>query len=272
MNSDFYTLEQQIQHASTSTISNFASIAKRASEIEDGANKCYFNNVNKCLILKYGNKPMTECLQLGTNDGTINNVQSINFGNNSTIKGLTNDFEISNPTNYAPSIDAINLELTNYAKSNHNHDSIYSSINHNHDSIYSSINHNHDSIYSSISHNHDSIYSSISHNHDSVYAAIIHNHDERYALLNNIVSEIQSIASENSKIPNVQAVKAFCADFLTASTLQPAIANNSQLQELIRGHEGKRVPCVCRALRHGGSKCRNLRIPRRGHFFSGSFS
>ena len=217
MKADFETIEQQIQHASTSTISNFASIAKRASEIEDGANKCYFNNVSKCLILKYGNKPMTECLQLGTNDGAINNVQSINFGNNSSLKGLTSDFEISNPNNYAPTIAAITLELENYAKANHNHDSVYASINHNHDSVYASINHN----------------------HDSVYAAFVHYHDERYALLNNIVSEIQSITAENSKIPNVQAVKAFCANFLTASTLQPAIANNSQLQELIRGHEGK---------------------------------
>ena len=31
-------LEQQIQHASTSTISNFATVAKKASEIRDGAN------------------------------------------------------------------------------------------------------------------------------------------------------------------------------------------------------------------------------------------
>ena len=45
-------LEQQIQHASTSTISNFATVAKKSSEIQDGANKCYFNNVNNCLVIK----------------------------------------------------------------------------------------------------------------------------------------------------------------------------------------------------------------------------
>ena len=82
-------IEQQIQHASTSTISNFATVAKNASELVDGANKCYFNKANKALVLKYGNKPLTECLQLGANDNSIKNVKSIDFDNNSTLKGIT---------------------------------------------------------------------------------------------------------------------------------------------------------------------------------------
>ena len=84
-------LEQQIQHASTSTISNFATVAKKSSEIQDGANKCYFNNVNNCLVIKHGNKPLTSCLQLGSKHNTINNVESIKFQDNSSLSGVINN-------------------------------------------------------------------------------------------------------------------------------------------------------------------------------------
>ena len=74
-------------------------------------------------------------------------------------------------------------------------------------------------------------YAPINHNHDSTYASINHVHDERYALLTNVVSEIQNIAAENNKIPNIQAIKAYCSDFLTPA----ALSDSLQLQNLIRG-------------------------------------
>ena len=82
-------IEQQIQHASTSTISNFATIAKKASEIQDGTNRLYFNKVNSSLVLKQGSKPLTDCLQLSAKNNTINNVSSIHFNDETNLEGIT---------------------------------------------------------------------------------------------------------------------------------------------------------------------------------------
>ena len=89
--------------------------------------------------------------------------------------------------------------------------------------------------------------SDINHNHNSAYAAIVHNHDERYALLTNIVSEIKNYVDneeeneeeeeavdESLLIPNVTAIKAYCADFLTPTS----ITTNAQLQALLKGGDG----------------------------------
>ena len=64
-------------------------------------------------------------------------------------------------------------------------------------------------------------------------AAITHNHDDKYCLLNNVVSEIQAVVAQtdNVKIPNISALRSYCSDYLTAT----AIANNQQLQELLKG-------------------------------------
>ena len=64
-------------------------------------------------------------------------------------------------------------------------------------------------------------------------AAITHNHDDKYCLLNNVVSEIQSVVAQtdNIKIPNISALRSYCSDFLTASLIQ----SNQQLQELLKG-------------------------------------
>ena len=84
--------QQQIQHVSTSTISNYATIAKKASEIEDGVNKCYFNNILKSFVFKHGSKPLTECLQIEMNDNSIKNVNNIHFQSGGTIKGIVQDY------------------------------------------------------------------------------------------------------------------------------------------------------------------------------------
>ena len=212
-------IEQQLQHVSSSTLANYATIAKKASEIEDGGNKCFFNNVNKSLVLKYGSKSLSDCIQFGARDNFINGVQNIGFKNNTTLNGLIDDLNAElteeQAKTYTPSVNAVKKELANIGLVI-NYDSVYAPINHNHDSAYAPINHNHDSAYAPINHNHDSAYAPVNHSHNSTYAAIVHNHDERYALLNNIVSEIQAIASnnDNNLIPSVSAVRSYCADYL----------------------------------------------------------
>jgi hypothetical protein len=62
------------------------------------------------------------------------------------------------------------------ARSDHNHDALYSPIVHNHDALYSPIAHNHDTRYSLLAHNHDAAYAAIGHNHDAVYSPLAHNH------------------------------------------------------------------------------------------------
>lgn len=113
-------LEQQIQHASTSTISSFATVAKKASEIRDGANKCYFDKVNKCLVIKHGNKQMTDCLQIGAKRNTINNVDSIHFKDESTLKGLCDELTeltTEEARQYVPTMNLIKMTIDPHIES-----------------------------------------------------------------------------------------------------------------------------------------------------------
>ena len=91
---------------------------------------------------------------------------------------------------------------TNYATTDHNHDTAYAASSHTH-SQYASSTHNHDTAYAASSHTHDdryytesemniklasksdtththSQYASSTHNHDTAYAASSHTHDDRY--------------------------------------------------------------------------------------------
>ena len=156
-----------------------------------------------------------------------------------------------------------------YSSINHNHDSSYSNINHNHDNRYSQLNHTH--LTTDISRRYEeeeeyeengetktrtitktkpleeilSSKSDVGHNHDSSYSSINHNHDSSYVALNDVVSEIQERRSEpasqdiaaqtdNTKIPNITAIKSYCSDFITPTSLE----NDTELQNLIKGDKG----------------------------------
>ncbi|WP_405289919.1 hypothetical protein [Methanobrevibacter sp.] len=180
-------LEQQIQHASTSTISNFATVAKKASEIVDGANRCYFNKVNKCLVVKHGNKPMSECLQLNANHNTINNVESVHFKDETTIEGLIDSLSTELTTNeqktHVPTIGLIQNVIDSIDPS-HIYVNLDELLTKTHDISYSSnkTNIEHDlsiggeidcswlndelAKYALIGHNHDLTYSPLNHQHE----------------------------------------------------------------------------------------------------------
>ena len=182
-------LEQQIQHASTSTISNFATVAKKASEIRDGANKCYFNKVNKCLVIKHGNTPMTDCLQFNAKNNNINNVNSVHFKDESTLSGVVDSMNDELTDDEAkmkvPSMNLLNNvldtidpqhiynELDEIATKTN--DISYNSSNHT-----TTISHNlqvNGNISSSWLDNEFTKYALLGHNHNSTYAPLRHNHE-----------------------------------------------------------------------------------------------
>ena len=71
----------------------FASTAKIAEELTDGAQRVYFNTIGKSLVFKYGNKPMTNCVQIGCNDGVIKNVSGLEFMECEPIKSFVQSRE-----------------------------------------------------------------------------------------------------------------------------------------------------------------------------------
>ena len=60
-------LKRKVNVGVSNQANEFASSAKIAEELSDGKQRVYFNNVNKSVVFKNGNKPMTNCLQIGTN-------------------------------------------------------------------------------------------------------------------------------------------------------------------------------------------------------------
>ena len=180
-------LEQQIQHASTSTISSFATVAKKASEIRDGANKCYFDKVNKCLVIKHGNKQMTDCLQLGAKRNTINNVESIHFKDESTLKGLCDELTemtTEEAKQYVPTMNLIKMTIDPHIETIY--EGLTSVMNKTHDLSY-----NEEEEETTIEHdlvvggeiacdwlnNEFAKYALVGHNHDLTYAPLVHNHE-----------------------------------------------------------------------------------------------
>ena len=74
----------------------FASTAKIAEELSDGMQRVYFNNLGKTVVFKNANKPMSDCIQIGTNTNVIKNVDVIEFKNDSAMKGVVhNDVGLS---------------------------------------------------------------------------------------------------------------------------------------------------------------------------------
>ena len=81
----------------------FASRAKIAEELSDGLQNVFLNNVNKTVVFRNTNKPLTSCLQIGTEASSIKNVAEIDFKNGSVLEGL---------------IDSISVELTDEERNN----------------------------------------------------------------------------------------------------------------------------------------------------------
>ena len=81
----------------------FASRAKIAEELSDGLQTVFLNNVNKTVVFKNTNKPLTSCLQIGTEASSIKNVAEIDFKDGSVLEGL---------------IDSISVELTDEERNN----------------------------------------------------------------------------------------------------------------------------------------------------------
>ena len=81
----------------------FASRAKIAEELSDGLQNVFLNNVNKTVVFRNTNKPLTSCLQIGTEASSIKNVAEIDFKDGSVLEGL---------------IDSISVELTDEERNN----------------------------------------------------------------------------------------------------------------------------------------------------------
>ena len=127
---DINALKQRMKNnltivRNTSDIANFASTAKIAEEIEDGFQRCYFNNVGKSLVFKYGSTPISSCIQIGTKDNYIKNVNEISFNNGNTFKGIihnlngidSNDYKFLVPSvqwvvdSISPDILTLNMKI-----------------------------------------------------------------------------------------------------------------------------------------------------------------
>ena len=101
-------LKREMTIDTVSKSNEFASSAKLAEELTDGKQRVFFNNIGKSVVFKNGNKPITSCVQICSNDNSIKNVSHIHF-DNSTFKGLINDYttEITqeNASQCAPSMN-----------------------------------------------------------------------------------------------------------------------------------------------------------------------
>ena len=113
----------------------YAASAKIAEELNDGKQRCYFNNISKSLVFKYGNKPMTSCVQIGTNNGFIKNVESLSLVDCEPIKAFVQsrgDMTETQMKQSVPSVkvindlaNTINNSLNNKSNKGHNHDDSY---------------------------------------------------------------------------------------------------------------------------------------------------
>jgi len=216
-------LEQQIQHASTSTISNFATVAKKASEIVDGANKCYFNKVNKCLVVKHGNKPMSECLQLNANHNTINNVESVHFKDETTIEGLIDSLSTELTTNeqktHVPTIGLIQNVIDSIDPS-HIYVNLDELLTKTHDISYSSneTNIEHDlsiggEIDCSWLNDEFAKYALIGHNHDLTYSPLNHQHEFTDIYKQTTKTIINENTNEEEEITETKTLQEVLAEY-----------------------------------------------------------
>ena len=216
-------LEQQIQHASTSTISSFATVAKKASEIVDGANKCYFNKVNKCLVVKHGNKPMSECLQLNANHNTINNVESVHFKDETTIEGLIDSLSTELTTNeqktHVPTIGLIQNVIDSIDPS-HIYVNLDELLTKTHDISYSSneTNIEHDlsiggEIDCSWLNDEFAKYALIGHNHDLTYSPLNHQHEFTDIYKQTTKTIINENTNEEEEITETKTLQEVLAEY-----------------------------------------------------------
>ena len=112
LQNELIKLKKRIPFTGTSSRNNeFASSAKIAEELGDGKQRVFFNNVGKSVVFKNGNKPLSSCVQIGTNNNSIKNVSHIYFQNGSELLGLIDDFTIAltddEAKKYVPTMNVI---------------------------------------------------------------------------------------------------------------------------------------------------------------------
>ena len=167
---------------------NFAATSKMAEELNDGRNRCYFNNIGRSVAFKYGNKPMTQCVQIGTDKGYIKNVESLSLVDCEPIKAFVQsrgELTEAQAKQSVPSVKVVNDVVT---------------------AINTALNGK---------------------------SNTGHTHDDKYLKLSDVVDDFSGVTID--KVPNVDAVKGYCADFLTAEK----ITNDVNLMEHLRGGDGR---------------------------------
>ena len=188
LQSEISKLKRNMIVDSVSKNNEFASSAKIAEELTDGKQRIIFNNIGKSVVFKNGIKPMTSCLQICSNDNSIKNVSHIHFADNSTIKGLIDDYTtvLTNEegSQYVPTINYISEMIDpsieafagNFIElNNKTHDITYDETTStttiaNDLEVNGNINcdwlTNEFAKYALVGHNHDSTYASINHTHE----------------------------------------------------------------------------------------------------------
>ena len=165
----------------------FTAAAKMADELNDGKNRCYFNNIGRSLVFKYGNKPMTSCVQIGTEKGYIKNVESLSLVDCEPIKAFVQsrgELTETQAKQSVPSVKVVNDVVT---------------------AINTALNGK---------------------------SNTGHTHDDKYLKLTDVVDVF---GVDGDKVPNVDAVKNYCFDFLTADMIE----NDANLRSILRGGDGR---------------------------------
>ena len=160
-----------------SDVANYASSAKIAEELNDGINRCFFNSVSKSVAFKHGVKPLSDCIQIGTKDNLIKNVDELMFRNGSRLKGLADkmdDVPTEELSYYVPTMNVVWKNVGDGFKDVYDKLEKKSDKGHDHDERYSLLDHLHDERYSLLEHDHDERYSLLEHKHEfgDVYKSI----------------------------------------------------------------------------------------------------
>ena len=87
------TIVRNAANSCGDNIATYSSSSKMSDELNDGINRCFFNNVAKSLVYKYGSKPLKKCIQIETKGNDIKNIGSIIFINNNKLNGLINTYD-----------------------------------------------------------------------------------------------------------------------------------------------------------------------------------
>ena len=242
----------------------FASSAKIAEELTDGRQRVFFNNVGKTVVFKNSNKPMSSCVQIGSNDNSLRNISHIHFQDGSELRGLINDFTASltpdEARTYVPTMNVIshfidprlelvyeNLNTLNAKTHDITYDEEEEETNISHDlavsgEIKSNWLNTEFGKYALVGHNHDSKYASINHNHDLVYANINHNHDSKYAALNHIhsindITNLQTVLNGKANVSHQHEFADIYKSIVTDNGNGTTTTTTKTLQQVLTEYE-----------------------------------